>query len=232
MIKTSLPSINWNSAILFLLFSALNLFGRYFDYMLLADLSKPLIIPSLCLFYYLNSERRDRNIFIALVFSFIGDVLLIFKGNTFFTAGLLSFLIGQVFYILFFYPKSKGLSLKYRLLLSLPFLFSYSFLVYLLHNDLGDMLVPILIYGFILFSMGLTTVWWGFKELFLKYTRFVVWGAVLFLFSDALISTAMFLGGDKSIDMLVMLTYIFAQGFIIFGIVKNERYELEKKNSI
>jgi uncharacterized membrane protein YhhN len=232
MIKTSLPPINWNSGILFLVFSALNLFGRYFDYLLLADLSKPLIIPSLFLFYYMNSERRDRNIFIALVFSLIGDILLIFNGNTYFIIGLLSFLIGQVFYIIFFFPKSKGLTMKYRLLLCVPFLFSYSFLVYLLHNDLGDLLVPILIYGFILFAMGLTTVWWGFKELFLKYTRYVVWGAVLFLLSDALLATAMFIGGDKSIDMLVMLTYIFAQGFIIFGIVKNERYELEKKNSI
>jgi uncharacterized membrane protein YhhN len=232
MTKTSLPSINWNSGILFLVFSGLNLLGRYFDYFLLADLSKPLIIPSLFLFYYMNSEKRNRNIFIALLFSFIGDILLIFNGNTYFIIGLLSFLIGQCFYITFFYPKSKGLTLKYRFLLSLPFAFSYAYLVYALYQDLGDLLAPILIYGFVLFTMGLTTIWWGFKELFLKYTRYVVWGAVLFLLSDALLATAMFMGGSKDVDMMVMFTYVFAQGFIIFGIVKNERYELEKKNSI
>lgn len=65
----------------------------------LHTICKPLLMASL-LFYYLfscDSADRSRTVFLAIVFSFVGDVLLM--KDQYFIMGLVSFLIAHVMYI-------------------------------------------------------------------------------------------------------------------------------------
>src|SRR5262245_25420199 len=72
-------------------------------------LSKPLIVISIAAYFY-SQTRNARSplrkwILLALLFSWIGDVALMFQGRdpNFFLAGLSSFLIAHIFYIIFFH---------------------------------------------------------------------------------------------------------------------------------
>ena len=72
-------------------------------------ISKPLILPFLFGYFYSEintvSPPLKKWIYLALFFSWAGDVLLMFQGMKalFFLLGLSAFLLAHIFYILFFH---------------------------------------------------------------------------------------------------------------------------------
>ena len=62
--------------------------------------SKPLLIPTLILFYWNKNQNADWGILIALAFCFLGDVLLLNTSTLFFLLGLGSFLVAQIIFTL------------------------------------------------------------------------------------------------------------------------------------
>src|SRR5687768_6231250 len=100
--------------IIFLALLATDIVAVQTGQQLLETIIKPLLIPVLVI-YFLN-EIRNRElirsagrlkswILMALFFSWAGDVLLLFqdKDPVFFLAGLSSFLLAHIFYIVFFH---------------------------------------------------------------------------------------------------------------------------------
>ncbi len=77
--------------------------------------TKPLLLPWLLMAVYIFPTIRNRTwLFGALLFSWIGDILLLFvyKSQTFFIFGLVSFLIAHLAYILAFKNEIKDIVSK------------------------------------------------------------------------------------------------------------------------
>jgi uncharacterized membrane protein YhhN len=130
-----------------------NLVGVYLKNEILIYITKPFIVISLIL-YFLSATAGITNglkklITVALFFSLLGDVLLMFESSdkNFFLFGLVAFLIAHVFYIISFKKISTGEKLRLKWLLILPVLIYYGGLMYLLNPHLGDMLWAVRVYG-------------------------------------------------------------------------------------
>ena len=62
--------------------------------------TKPFIIPFLLVYYFLSAASLNILVILALMFSTIGDIFLLFrKSKTFLILGLVSFLLAHVSYI-------------------------------------------------------------------------------------------------------------------------------------
>jgi uncharacterized membrane protein YhhN len=89
---------------------------------------------------------------------------------------------------------------------------------------LGDMLIPVAAYLFIILAMGISAAL-GTANHFL-----VIAGALLFILSDSLIAINRFLTPVPLSDFLIMITYYLAQFFITFGASKQGPEEAPQGN--
>ena len=85
----------------------------------------------------------------------------------------------------------------------------------LLFPRLGDMLIPVAAYLFIILAMGISAA------LGTANRTLVIVGALLFILSDSLIAINRFLTPVPLAGFLIMITYYLAQFFITFGSAEN-----------
>src|SRR5204862_2544366 len=92
--------------ILFIVILLTDLFAVYTSNGILRYISKPLLMPLLLVFFILQTKffasSLKKWVVLALLFSWGGDVLLMFESmnGNFFILGLVAFLIAHIFYIL------------------------------------------------------------------------------------------------------------------------------------
>ncbi len=184
-------------------------------------ITKPAIVMSLIIFFWKESHSVSKSIrnltLLALVFSLLGDVLLMFveQSPNYFMVGLVAFLLAQLMYILVFL-KHRNPSKK--LIWSITILDVYGIGLFLFLKDyLGDMLIPVLIYMLVILTMATTSFLREGKVSEISY-GFVVLGAILFMVSDSLLALNKFYYELPFSSILIMLTYALAQYFIVFGI--------------
>ena len=222
-------TLNKNTGLLitFLVVSAIHLIGIIIKQPLLADITKVLLMP-LLLGYVIALPNRKfigfNLLVIAILFCWAGDVLLMFTENNelFFLLGLASFLIGHIFYMLTFNKmadkNSIGKPLQ-PLFYLIPLLFALSLLIVLFPN-LGEMKVPVIAYATVISLMCVAAMRrWQRTDTPSFIT--VLTGAVLFIFSDALIAINKFHTPFNLASLLIMITYIAAQYLIITGLLKH-----------
>lgn len=187
--------------------------------------SKPLIIPALIGYFnsqiQINSKGISRWVLIALLFSFVGDVLLMFdeKDSIFFLLGLSSFLMAHIFYILFFHHVRVKEKVKNNHWLLVAVVVYYAALISLLSAHLGDMKIPVLVYGMVISFMFMLAM----HMLFVKNKsagQWMMFGALLFVISDSVLAINKFYQSFEGAGILIMLTYGLAQLFIVLGAVK------------
>ncbi len=192
-----------------------------FDVQVLYLAAKPLLMITLAL-YFISASKGYPSwrvyVVIALVFSWAGDVFLI--SNDMFIAGLVSFLMAHVFYIIA-YHKTGAASGKLRPLDIIKFILFGALLIWTIYPGLGGMLIPVLIYALLLLSMG---VWAHKRRGATSATSFtlVATGAILFVISDGLIAVNKFAFEVPAERLLVMSTYIAAQYLIVRGLLNHE----------
>ncbi len=157
-------------------------------------------------------------ILFALLFSMAGDVLLLFvkRNDLFFLLGLSSFLVAHIFYIIFFHlvKKKEGVKSKWWPLVIVAVY--YAGLIYLLAPHLGDMKVPVLVYGIVISFMFMLAM----HMLFIKNKAAGKWmmtGALLFVISDSTLAIDKFYQPFEAAGIIIMLTYGAAQFFIVKG---------------
>lgn len=210
---------NWR--ILFAISAAAVLMAILFDVQVLYLAAKPLLMITLAL-YFISASKGYPSwrvyVVIALVFSWAGDVFLI--SNDMFIAGLVSFLMAHVFYIIA-YHKTGAASGKLRPLDIIKFILFGALLIWTIYPGLGGMLIPVLIYALLLLSMG---VWAHKRRGATSATSFtlVATGAILFVISDGLIAVNKFAFEVPAERLLVMSTYITAQYLIVRGLLNHE----------
>jgi uncharacterized membrane protein YhhN len=188
--------------------------------------SKPLIIFSLGLYFFqisrsVLSTLLAKTILSALIFSWIGDILLLW--NELFLFGLGSFLIAQVCYIISFKVAQKApekiLNQNFikNFFINLPIYFLAAYAYYLINPNLGGYRMPVIVYTIVIVSMVTTA-----RERFGKSNSASFWqvfiGAFLFFISDGLIAINRFYISFPEVDVLVMGTYAIGQLLIVMGI--------------
>lgn len=215
-------------SILFLLIAVGQLTGSWLDSAWMEYVFKPLIIPMILLMLWLGSsaEVPKGYVSLALIFCWIGDILLMFsdRNELFFFGGVGSFLLGQVFYIFTFLQDTRHRVgyLKKRPFWYLPFAGYLILLIILLLPGLEGIMLPVVIfYGITLVGMS-AAAFNRYQTTSLLSFRLVYIGSLLFVASDSLLAWSKFLDPIPRGGFLVMLTYIGAQYLIMKGFTKTK----------
>ncbi len=177
---------------------------------------------------WLMAETGLRNSFfrnavlLALAFSTLGDVLLMFEGGLYFLLGLSAFLVAHLWYIAAFTSVSgfrNGYLAKQPVLL-LPFLIYPLVLFWQLWSGIpAGMKIPVCLYGGVITMMALSVM--NLKHQ-LKPSHFLLMlgGAVLFVISDSLIALSRFGQSFEGAGIAVMLTYMAGQYLLILSAIR------------
>jgi len=210
---------------LFLLVLLVNLIAVYSNSESLQFIVKPLLMPLLAIYLLLRTNTANSNlkgwIFLALFFSWAGDIFLLFeeRGSNFFLFGLSAFLVAQVFYIVFFHNIRMREYIRGNALLLLLVIVYYSILINVLSPYLGNMKLPVRIYGVVLSFMVMLAM----HTMLGKNKKAALWmtmGAILFVVSDSLLAFNKFFSPFNNAGVVTMLTYGLAQLFITEGAIR------------
>ena len=218
---------------LFSLVLLIDLAAIYSNNESLRFITKPLLAPLLAIYLLLETNTTNSNlkawIFLALFFSWVGDILLLFEGSgsNFFLFGLSAFLVAQVCYIVFFHNIRMREYIRGNALLLLLVIVYYSILISVLSPFLGTMKLQVRIYGVVLSFMVMLAM----HTMLGKNKKAAVWmtaGAILFVASDSLLAFNKFFSAFNYSGLIIMLTYGLAQLFITEGAVRYINSEKSK----
>ncbi|MEP1086346.1 lysoplasmalogenase [Algoriphagus sp.] len=188
--------------------------------------SKPLIILGLAAYFYqitrpISSTLLAKSILGALIFSWIGDVLLLW--DHLFIYGIGAFLMAHICYIIGFRIAQKApdslLNVNFikSFFYNLPIYFLAAFVFYLINPNLGTLKIPVIVYIIVIVSMVTIA-----RERYGKCNPASFWqifiGAFLFFMSDGIIAMNRFYQPIPDAGIIVMGTYTVAQLMIIMGI--------------
>ncbi|MBN8648142.1 MAG: lysoplasmalogenase [Caulobacterales bacterium] len=187
-------------------------------------LSKIALIPALAAWLWFNDidKAYKKLLFLALFFSWIGDLLLGLQSinSNFFIFGLLAFLSAHCFYISL-NLKNIGFKISIPIILAtLPMLGWAAYLLKMSHEKAGGFFIPIIAYAFILCMLYYSTI--IAREKFSRMNWAILfYGVVLFISSDSMIAINKFIVKMPFFDFAIMFTYIIAQFMIVFSYLRN-----------
>ncbi len=208
---------------IFLVVAVIELLSKIFGWESIGSVQitvKPLLMPSLAAYFLYSVKQKNKLAFlivIALLFSWLGDVMLMFEEikPVYFMLGLVSFLLAHIAYIFVFSKSSQDFK---------PKIFTYStgfllmlfgvLMLMLMWPGLGDLKIPVTVYTSVIMIMGISAL---FRKA--DGASLVLIGAILFISSDSLLALNKFYHGFEAADFWVMLTYILAQYFIVTGMI-------------
>lgn len=153
-------------------------------------------------------QRQVTWVLAGLACSLGGDIFLMLPGDRF-IAGLVSFLLAHLCYIVAFTARTRprpGRSL-------LPYLLYYVLLVGVLAPHVGPLVVPVSVYGLALVGMA----WCALEQWRARPSRATARaaaGGVCFIASDSLLAVGRFVGPVVGGGAGVMITYVAAQWLI------------------
>lgn len=198
----------------------------------IARFLKPFLVPFLLLAVHFYKKFGTKIILLAaLTMSWIGDVILLFadKGELYFIAGLIAFLISHICYIILF---SKQLNVylkksKFFYWVGITAITLYLMIMMLvLLPSLGDLKIPVFVYALTI-SIMLLFAFKGYLNWHRPSNGHILIGAIVFVTSDSILAFDKFYAPLQHSTLLIMTTYLIAQFLIVVGIL-----ELNKKSSI
>ena len=191
--------------------------------------TKPLLIPAIMVFYIGSvgfQSAFSRRFILALFFSWLGDILLMFedRNDLYFILGLSSFLTAHILYILYFAGIRSDTQSFFR---KRPVMFiavvAYVIeLLYLLWPQLGHLKVPVLVYALVIGTM-LAMALWQYGKLPRNTALLFIFGAMLFVLSDSALALNRFYQSHPASGILVMSTYVAAQTCLALGSIAHIR---------
>ena len=212
---------------------SVELYGETVQNYFIIWICKPLLMTVLFILFFLNAQK---NLFIericlliALGLSCIGDILFIENRKDFFLYGVAVYLIVHLCYIISFIIriKQEGKLLKQRLTYSSMIITSIPFFIYFIYflsilypkldenfEETKDLLIPIVIYGFVIVGMGYISYLRGRK---IPGFWSVFLGALFFILSDSLLALNKFVSRIPVPGLPIMFTYGIGQYLITIG---------------
>lgn len=209
----------------FLVISTFYLLLIVFGQVNIAWYFKPLLLPFLILVTYKSELFSTKKwLLFALIFSWIGDVVLMFadKGELYFIFGLVGFLIAHIlFIVLFIKQKPEGSYTKnWRFWLGFVIVLVYlGSMLSLLFPKLGDLKIPVSVYAFTI-SVMLVMAIKGYFSWQKPMNLLILIGALFFVISDSILAINKFYNPILNANFIIMFTYIVAQYCITAGILK------------
>jgi uncharacterized membrane protein YhhN len=187
-------------------------------------ISKVLVIPPLLAFYIAAVKNPPIFPILALVFGWIGDILLINKRRRInFKLGLASFLLGHICYVFTFVNYLKDIDAA---------VFSFNTMAVLIYVPLAavtgilmlrfirpnrEMLLPVIFY-----LIGIETMCFWALEVFVCNPghggALIFFGSLCFILSDTILGYYTFRKLKRVGAVLIMLFYILAQAGLILGL--------------
>jgi uncharacterized membrane protein YhhN len=170
--------------------------------------------------------RFNRLLGSALLLGAVGDLLLgihhlgALGAEKLFLSGLGAFLVGHLAYIAMFYKlrvaTNRTLSAKGARFGGIAaVLIALVWVLALLHDSLGPLLIPVVVYAFVLATMAVSAL---VTEL---GNPLAAVGAMLFVASDAMLAIAKFSSPFGGSTPLIWITYYMAQLLIFLGVVRS-----------
>ena len=149
----------------------------------------------------------------ALLLSLGGDVALMFKGDRWFIAGLSSFLLAHLAFMLAFAQDVPRLDIP--LWCTAFLLFGVAFYAWLLPKT-GKLLLPVIVYGAVLIGMAVVASarWVALHD---ERSLLLLAGALLFVLSDSSLAIRQFNGMYRHAQALILSTYWGSIGLIAYS---------------
>ncbi len=227
---------------LYILISALEIFGVTTSNETLQHLTKPLLMLILIAWYAkgVNGQwhRTHRLMVAAFSFSWVGDVALMFvsQNENYFLLGLVGFLITHVLYTIAFAGVSDKTAtplLPKKFGVTLPLLAYMGILLYLLvpaiygnaHNR--PVLAPVLVYTTAISIMVAFAIN-RYGRVNKRSFNLVLAGALMFMVSDSVIAVNKFLSPLMFAGIYIMVLYLAGQYLIARGML--EQFSETKKD--
>lgn len=220
-------SFKRNAAYLFWSILVLHCIAIYFELSALRGITKLLLIPVLFSGWILPAKRAGNpvSIFVimGLLFSLMGDFLLMLKEPDFFLLGMLAFMCTHICNGRYFYIRmgKKLPSLKKMFPVAGGLVLIAGSIFLFLLPALHDYTIPVLVYMLLITGMAILAA--ATKQVKSLHAIATVWfipGALLFVFSDGLLAVNLFLLHHSFLDIPVMISYAAAQYFLVNGFVR------------
>ncbi|MBQ7739810.1 MAG: lysoplasmalogenase [Eubacterium sp.] len=206
----------------FIISTAIHLYASLKKNDKLRNVTKPFILLSLLGFYVLMARNVVLFIILALIFSWLGDVLLIPKGVKWFTAGGIAFMVSHAFFIAGYCRDIVFASIPVWLiaLLAVFFIVTVGFIFSKLKPHLPKALFyPMFLYLLINGAMNCFAIFRCVSNPTAATITTAI-GAALFFVSD---SSLFFVRFNKESRMkthfIVMLTYSIGEFLIVLGLL-------------
>lgn len=209
--------------LVFVLVSLMDIIGILFKIPILIQLFKPFILLSLIALYAVSISEINKIYVFALIFSFLGDVFLMFYGELYFMVGLVSFLIAHLFFIKVVVQRIQKTTVSTIIYSVIPFLMLFLFLIFFLKNYLNALLIPVIIYGFIISTFGVVS-FIDYLNTKSKKSLLMLTGAAIFISSDAILAINKFYSSTAIFAVLIMVTYCVAQYLIYKSMVAGDQF--------
>ncbi|SHG23322.1 lysoplasmalogenase [Flavobacterium defluvii] len=218
--------------ITYIAFSIIYLLLLFLGYDSLDCYLKPALIPLLILGVYFSKKFQTKKILLtALIFSWIGDVILLFAeiAEIYFILGLVSFLISHIFYCILFNRQFKEKNKRNTIIFLIGSILIAVYLIGMLSvllPSLGDLKIPVIVYASVISTMLL----FAYNGLLIwkkPANQYVFLGALFFVVSDSVLAINKFHFPIQKSSFIIMLTYLVAQYLIVKGILKlNSKKEI------
>lgn len=206
---------------------AIEVFANITQNLQLQYFSKPSLMLLLIFYFVINARNLAAAkylIIAALVFSWLGDVLLLLdkQFKSFFIYGLIAFLVAHIFYISYFWKIRK---LNNITNLPSPLIFvgiaAYSLALFaFVSPNVKNLLVPVAIYALVI-SIMFAVSFTAFDLRKQTFGKICIAGTFLFLISDSILAINRFVAPFTLAPVLTMLTYALAQLLITEGSLRN-----------
>jgi len=208
MIK-KLENMNQNISRLYILFAGIFIISTFFKPYPFSWLIKLIPISFLIYGLFRSKTLPHHTLFLfGLIFSAFGDFFLDYGRDNLFIFGLGAFLIAHLFYLFSLRPIETK-----RLLPVFCYVIYGCWMLWILKPELGQMLIPVSIYIFVLLLMG------SFTLVSKKSNNWLVIGGLSFVISDSLIGINKFYYPIAFSHPMIMMTYYFAQFALVKGIL-------------
>lgn len=206
----------------FALSTAIHLYASLKKNRTLRNITKPFLLLSLLGFYVLAARFPTAAIILALLFSWLGDVLLIPRGVKWFTAGGIAFMVSHAFFIAGYWRDVDFSRLPVPLIVFLAVFFTAA--VALIFSRLRPHLPKALFYPMFLYLLinGAMNCFAIFRCVSLNSAAGLITavGAALFFVSDCSLFFVRFKKESRlKTHFLVMLTYSVGELLIVLGLL-------------
>ena len=209
---------------IFILLSILYLIAILLSLEVLIFYLKLLLLLPLIAAAFISKNFQNRIILvIALVFSWVGDVLLlfVFKNAIYFMLGLVAFLTAHIFYIVLFVKELKKANGKIEFkkpgLIVIAIYLSTILLILIPH--LGDLTIPVIIYAVVISTMLYMAYLLSFHWV-KPASIYLLTGAISFILSDSILAFDKFYQPIPMSGFLIMATYLYAQWALVRSCIK------------